>query len=54
MTEREIELREEFGDETFEGTYKYLQELKAMNRKAFNKINKKGRKFSDNIMKILK
>lgn len=35
-------------------TMGYLKHLKSSNRKLYNKLNKQGRKFSDNIMKQLK
>lgn len=55
MREKNIsEAYEQYGKEMTDGALKYLSELKSTNRKAFNKINKQGRKFSDNIMKILK
>lgn len=54
MIEREIEEVKDYPAEMYNDAYKYLTELKSRNRKEFNKLNKQGRKFSDNIMKRLK
>ena len=45
---------QEYTEIAMQATKTYLQELKSLNRKEYNKMKKQGRKFSDTIMKRLK
>ena len=46
-------IKQEYTEEEVNETRKYLQYLKTTNKKEFNKLNKRGRKFSDTILKRL-
>lgn len=54
MMEQVIENDTSYTLSQVDETMKYLTHLKFSNRKAYNKLNKRGRKFSETVMKRLK